>query len=141
MEARWVRQSPQELAFEYKIEYALPSRGWDRRAKVIGALYPIFKSEQDFIEKISSAPIFNLPSNKFDTVHNLTECDSLRELKDLVASYQYPRDVDGIVAGFNSGKPMSLPIVIGGSKGAWILSGNTRLNVARILNVPAKVIL
>jgi hypothetical protein len=48
--------------------------------------------------------------------------------------------VDGIVAGFKAGKSMEMPIIIRGKRGRWILSGNTRMNVARIMNIPIKVI-
>ena len=137
----WRRPTSKELAFEYKVEYALPQRRWDQRAKSIGAPYPIFTSEGDFIAKMGQAIEYHIPIQAFHTVNNLTLCRSIRELKDLVGSYSFPRDVYSLIRGFESGAKMPLPIVVGGSKGSWILGGNTRLNVAAILGYETKTLL
>jgi hypothetical protein len=139
-EAHWVKPSEASLKKEYEVEYALPRRRWDQRSETIGAKYPIFSDAADFAEKILAAKVIDFPKSDFGSVHNLTAINTIDRVKELVATYSYPRDVDGIVAGFKAGKSMEMPIIIRGKRGRWILSGNTRMNVARIMNIPIKVI-
>jgi len=135
---KWVMPKDPDLVLEYKYEYTLPSRHWDKRCKAIGAKYPLFDSEEDFVAKIKAASIEPLTSSM--RVENLTDYESIEDVKDLVSQYQFPRDVDRIVKGYEAGGSMPMPIIIRGKKGSWILSGNTRTNLAFILKIPVKAI-
>jgi hypothetical protein len=135
---KWVMPKPADLALEYKYEYLLPSRHWDKRCKAIGAHYPLFDSEDDFIAKIRAASIEPItPQSK---VENVTDLETIEDVEDLVSTYQRPRDVSSIVNGYRKGGSMPMPIIIRGKKGSWILSGNTRTNLAFILKIPVKAI-
>lgn len=136
---KWVMPSKEDLILEYKYEYALPQRNWDARCKVIGAPYPLFKDQEDFVSWVLGSPIVTLPKNA--RVHNMTELNTIGEIEDLVSGYAFPRDVKRIITGLKSGVLMPAPIIIKGTKGMWILSGNTRQNVAKVLNIPRKFIL
>ena len=59
----------------------------------------------------------------------------------MVSNYQNPRDVDRIVQGLQSGDPLPLPIIVKGSQGMWILAGNTRQAVTRVLGFVPEAIL
>ena len=134
----WIVPKPADLKLEYAYEYILPSRNWAARCKTIGAKYPLFDSEEDFIAKVNAGNIISVtPKSK---IHNMTTIDSIEGIESLVSGYRFPRDVGKIVKGYNSGKPMPMPIVIKGSKGSWILAGNTRSNVAFVMGVPLRVI-
>jgi hypothetical protein len=135
---KWVVPKPADLALEFKYEYALPSRNWPQRCKAIGAAYPIFEDEEDFINKVKSSEVAPLTPKM--GVHNLTNERSVEDVRDLVSGYAYPRDVDRIVQGYEAGTAMPMPIIIRGKKGSWILSGNTRSNLAFILKIPVKAI-
>ena len=134
----WTYPKDDDLILEYRYEYSLPQRGWPQRCKTIGAQYPLFTDESDFIRKVKASPIVSLPANA--RVHNMTDYESIEDIEDLVASYRFPRDVPRIVKGLTKGVTMPAPIIIKGKKGMWILSGNTRQNVALVLNVPRKFI-
>src|SRR5271168_1074668 len=135
---KWVFPSNADLALEYKYEYTLPSRNWAGRCRVIGASYPIFESEDDFIAKVKSSRV--APVTVDMDVNNMTSLRSVEEVRDMVSAYAYPRDVDRIVKGYESGAKMPMPIIIEGKKCSWILSGNTRTNLAFILKIPVKAI-
>jgi hypothetical protein len=135
---QWVKPDSQNLELEYKYEYLLPSRNWDRRCQSIGAQYPLFADQADFNRKILSAPVTTITPEM--RVTNMTHIRTVDGVKDLVNSYQFPRDVDRIIQGFENGAKMPLPIIIKGTKGMWILSGNTRSNLAMIHKVPLKAI-
>lgn len=131
---QWVIPSEADLRLEYRYEYNLPQRNWKQRCKTIGAYFPLFESEDDFVKRIQTeARVITLTRN--DYVHNLTSLKSIEEIEDLVSGYAYPRDVKRIVEGLTNGAHMPMPIIIKGMKGMWILSGNTRQNVAQVLRV------
>lgn len=135
----WIVPSDEDLILEYKYEYNLPQRNWPMRCKTIDAKYPLFENEQDFITKVRAGRIVDL--RKFDPVHNMTNCRSIQEIKDMVSRYAFPRDVDRIVQGYKDGVMMPMPIIIQGAKSSWILSGNTRQNVALVMKIPVKAII
>jgi hypothetical protein len=135
----WTYPKDADLSNEYRYEYALPKRGWPQRCKTIGAKYPVFTDESDFIRKVKASPIVELPPTAY--VHNMTDYETIDDIEDLVAGYAFPRDVKRIVKGLSTGVTMPAPIIVKGKKGMWILSGNTRQNVALVLGVPRKFIL
>lgn len=135
----WNSPKNADLILEYKYEYNLPHRNWPDRCKTIGAPYPLFKDEKDFIQKVKASPLVDLTDDMH--IHNMTNCRSIEAIEMMVAVYAFPRDVKRIVAGMREGVTMPAPIAIKGKKGIWILSGNTRQNVARVLGIPRKIIL
>lgn len=135
----WVMPNKEDLILEYKYEYDLPQRNWAGRCKKIGAPYPLFKDQNDFVRQVMASPIVALSKNEH--VHNMTDINTIGGIEDLVSGYAFPRDVKRIVEGLKAGTAMPAPIIIKGTKGLWILSGNTRQNVAHVLNLPRKFIL
>jgi hypothetical protein len=134
---RWVVPSARELKHEYEYEYLPPKRNWPRRAQTIGAHYPFFTDLEHFMAKVRSGTIVSLRPN--EEMANLSRCQTLEELKDLVSTYTTSKDVDGLVKAFEQGKPMAYPIVIRGRRGRFLMSGNTRINIARILDLPVRI--
>ena len=133
--ANWVMPSDSDLLLEFKYEYE--NRDWERRCDRIDAMYPLFEDGQDFIQKVKAGQVRSFSES--DRVENTTYFD-LDTLREVVAGYAYPRDVDRIIAGFAAGTPMPMPIIIEGSDGSWILSGNTRSNIAYTMGLPCKAI-
>lgn len=138
LKTEWREQTEKELKQEFDYEYALPKRRWDMRAEQIGAKYPIFDSLDDFVEKVKAAPVQVIKHADYHKVRNLTSLETLDDVKEMTSSYSYPRDVDSIVTGFKAKSPMPYPIIIKGKSGMWILSGNTRMNVAKILGIEGR---
>jgi hypothetical protein len=114
---------------------------WEGRARSMGFRFPIFDTIEDFKQALDNAPVIALTHDHDNQINNRSHCDDLSCLKDLVGSYVRPRDVDRIVQGYESNAKIPMPIVLKGSKGEWIMAGNTRLDAAFILNVQPKVIL
>lgn len=134
----WMRPTRKDLELEYEYEYVNPSRNWKQRCHAIEAVFPIFSSLEDFIRKVNESPIERLTA--VTRVHNMTDYRTIEDIEDLVSGYHFPRDVKRIVEGFAALDKMPLPIIIKGRKGRWILSGNTRQNVALVMEVPRKAI-
>jgi hypothetical protein len=135
----WIRYSPESLRADFD-EYAKKEKSkWQGRAMTIGSRFPMFRNLAEFKAALDSAQIVNLDS--LDNVGNLTYNSSIADLEDMVSGYVFPRDVKRIVSGFKSNAKLPLPIVVKGSKGTWILAGNTRSNVARIMGLVPKALL
>lgn len=137
--AHWIMPSEDDLRLEYRYEYNLPQRNWKGRCKTIGANFPLFADEEDFIAKVKASPIVDLTQTMH--VHNLTSLRSVEDVRDLVSGYAFPRDVDRIVTGLKKGVALPAPIIVKGKLGMWILSGNTRQNLASIANIPRQAIM
>ena len=114
---------------------------WKSRATTIGARWPLFTDIEEFKASLKRSKVILLTDNIDRRIQNRSRTTSLDELKSLVGSYIRPRDVDRIVDGFKNNNRIPLPIILKGSKGLWIMSGNTRLDVAGILGVPKKALL
>lgn len=135
----WVRYSSESLQADFN-EYAKKERSkWKDRAAIIGSRFPIFENIVEFKAALDNASIVNL--DKLGDINNLTYNNSIADLKNMVSGYIFPRDVERIISGLKNNVKLPLPIVIKGSKGMWILSGNTRANVARILGYNSKALL
>jgi hypothetical protein len=136
----WVRYTPESLKSDFTEYKKKENTKWKTRANTIGSRFPIFDSLENFKEILDKTEIKNLSDSMDRKINNRSRTSSIEDLKDLVSGYVRPRDVDRIVDGFKSNAKMPLPIVIEGDRGAWIMAGNTRLDVAFILGVQPKVL-
>ena len=127
----WRLPNDKELKEEYQREYEIRQiKNWN-----------LFDNEQDFINKAKKGEL-RLIDEAFDKqISYRSHTTSLEQLKNLVNSYRFPRDVDRIVKGFDNNDDMPVPIVLKFSKGYRVLSGNTRLDAAFILGVKSKVLI
>jgi hypothetical protein len=66
---------------------------------------------------------------------------SIEDIESMVSSYHQPRDVKRIVQGLKNNAQIPMPIILKGSKGMWIMAGNTRQSTARVLGIDADVLL
>lgn len=103
------------------------------------SLSHFFDSIEQFKEALDKAKIVEIDS--LGAIHNLTKNDSVDDIKDMVSSYYKPRDVDRIIKGYKERVQMPLPIILKGSKGTWILAGNTRQAIARVMDIIPKALL
>ena len=107
----------------------------------MGFRFPIFNTFNDFVAALKSAQVITLTREHDRNVMNRSHTHSIEDLKNLVSSYNKPRDVDRIVAGYESNAPMPYPIILKGSDGEWVQAGNTRCDVAFIMGFEPKVLL
>lgn len=90
---------------------------------------------------MKNARIVTIDESNEDTIANLSDAESIEEIVSMVSEYYIPRDVERIVTGMEENHRIPYPVVLQGSKGMYIMSGNTRNNVARVLGVTQKALL
>lgn len=116
-------------------------RKWESRANSMGFRFPIFNTIEDYKEALNSAKIITLDDNTWDSIEHMSYNDSVEDIKLMVSSFTVPRDVDRIVDGIKNNKPIPYPVILKGNNGMFIMSGNTRSNVARVLGTTPKALL
>ena len=135
----WVRYNANSLAADFE-EYKKKEKSkWQDRAEIIGSRFPIFSDLEQFEDALKTAKIVNI--DNLGNVHNMSHNKSIASIEQMVSSYVHPRDVKRIEDGINNNVKLPLPIIIQGSKGLWILAGNTRQSVTRVLGHTPKALL
>lgn len=128
--SNWRKLTLEEIKFEYMVEYP-------KLRMVYGNVYPQFK---DFYDAVRNADIIRVTKSMDRKINYRSSTRSLKELKRLVSSYQYPRDVDRIVAGIEANEKIPYPIVTRDWEGNLrIFGGNTRMDVSFILGINPSV--
>ncbi len=90
---------------------------------------------------IEKAEIVNLDDQVWSLLENTDSCD-VQSLEDVARlADQVSRDYKAIAEAYLAGKPMQSPIVIRHGNTFHLISGNTRLMVARALNIAPKVLI
>jgi len=127
----WIPLSDEQIAQEYEWEYG----------KVEPVFGDIFPTLDDFKEAVKSGQVKRWTEDLDNRTGNRSQVSSLEDLKDLVSGYQFPRDVDRIVKGFEENDPIPHPIVLQtGEDSYWVMSGNTRMDTAYILGITPEVL-
>lgn len=135
----WTRFTDASLEADFQEYKQKEQRKWKQRAELIQARWPLFQDIQEFRQALSSAPVVDVDSLR--SVQNLTKNRSIADIKDMVSSYAWPRDVASIQQGYQENHKMPLPIIIKGQQGMWIMAGNTRQSVARVLGITPRALL
>ena len=136
----WTRYTPQSLQSDWnEYEHKQHSK-WHKRAETIGARWPLFVNLDQFKHALDHAEAVNIDSLD-QYVNNLTVNDDIDDIKDMVGQYQQPRDVDRIVQGMHKGTVLPMPIILQGNDGLWIMAGNTRQSVSRVLGYQPQALL
>jgi hypothetical protein len=139
--SNWVFPKPGTLQADFEEYKKKETKKWKARAESMGFRFPIFNTFEDFVSALKSAKVITLTSGHDRQIMNRSHTSNLKDLKSLVNGYNTPRDVDRIVNGYNTDAPMPYPIVLRGTKGEWIMAGNTRLDTAFIMGITPKVLL
>lgn len=135
----WVRYTPESLLADYSEYKHKENSKWQGRAREIGARWPLFDSQDEFRQSLDASPIVKI--DRISGVHNLTKNNSIDSIKVMVGTYVLPRNVDRIVQGLQSNAQLPLPIILQGSRGMWIMAGNTRQATSRVLGVEPRALL
>lgn len=128
--SNWRKLTLEEIKFEYMVEYP--------KLKIeYGDVYPRFK---DFYDAIRNGEIIKVTKSLDRKISYRSNTRTLKELKRLVSSYRFPRDVDRIVQGIEDNEKIPYPIVTRDEKGNLrIFGGNTRMDVSFILGINPSV--
>ena len=135
----WVRYTPESLSLDFSEYKKKESTKWKNRSLQMGFRFPIFKNIEHFKQCLNDSKIVDNDS-LFD-VENRTENNSIYDIKNMVSNYSHPRDVDRIISGITAGAILPMPIILKGKKGLFIMAGNTRQAVSRVLKVSCEVLL
>lgn len=137
----WVRHDLKTLRSDYE-EYKVKEESkWLGRAHRMGFRFPIFDSFEQYADAIQTSPIIDVDDALWDKVVNLSKSLDLDDLTQMVKTYTVPRDVERIKRGIEQGAKLPYPVILRGDEGYHIMSGNTRLNVARLMGVKTQAIL
>lgn len=136
----WVVPDQETLKADFDEYKKKELKKWSSRAEQMGFRFPIFRTFNEFVQSAKSGKIIVFSPQDWNSIHNLTRVGSISALKDMVSGYQYPRDVDRIYHGMLNNDAIPMPIILKGSKGRWIMAGNTRANVASVLGAPVKAL-
>ena len=130
----WVLPSYMTMVADFVEYQKKEDTKWKIRSKTFGFRFPIFKSLSEYESCIEKATLINLSEYR-TKIGNLSSEPDIESLRELVSGYIYPRDIDRIIVGLKKNKEIPLPVILKGSKGMFIMSGNTRQNVAYILGI------
>jgi len=136
----WVNYTPESLKSDFAEYKKKEDMKWKTRAQSIGARFPLFKGFPEFTQALKKAKVKKLFQGEAERIGNVALNSDIPGVKSMVSVYQRPRDVDRIVKGFESNAKMPIPIILKGKKGEFIMAGNTRLNVAYIMNLLPQVL-
>jgi hypothetical protein len=114
---------------------------------------PSSETVQEITRMLQSAPEVELSDEVWATVENTDSFHHVRsghleDAENLTAEYnavlpvENRRDFNKLLDGFKNGSPMELPAIIRDRQGKMhLISGNTRLMIARALRLQPKVII
>jgi len=137
---KWVRYTPESIKldwYEYKKKEDIK---WKQRAVFLKSRWPLFNSLDHFKKELDNAKIVKFNDFLLDKVNNATDLTNMDDLRNLVSSYIKPRDIDRIINGFVKGEKIPLPIILKSKGKYFIMAGNTRQNVARIMGFVPKAL-
>lgn len=136
----WIFPTAATLQADFDEYKKKEQKKWKHRADIMGFRFPIFDTFEDFVSALKSARVISLTPEHDRNIMNRSHTSSIDSLKSLVGGYNMPRDVDRIVQGYQTDAAIPYPIVLKGSKGEWIMAGNTRLDTAFIMGLQPKVL-
>lgn len=137
--SNWVIPDDNSIELEYDVEYKHHIQ-YD-----FGDIFPTFNS---FKNAVKNGKIISLTESLDRNVENRSRTKDMQQLKSLVSSYrswpQYRNEktLQAIVDGFKKDKPMKMPFILEYEQNQfYIMSGNTRLDIAFMMNIVPKVII
>lgn len=137
---RWKLPLVTELKSDFQ-SYQKNLDKWENRARIILLQTPLFTDFDSFRKLVESSEVREIDRTFAGKISGLSNTSSIASLKSLVGTYSSPRDIKRIEDGFKNNERIPMPIVLQGSKGYWMLSGNARCNTAFILGYKPKVII
>lgn len=136
----WVRPDDNALTHEYKIEYEIKPL-----KQMTGDAFPTLQS---FLAAAKKGKVLSVTDAIDRKIGYRSRTKNKKDLLSLIKGYaSYPqyrneKTIDSIYNGFETGSPMSMPVVLLFADGSMrIMGGNTRMDVATHLGVTPKVLL
>jgi len=137
----WTMHDEETLKSDFDEYQFKEERKWKDRAERMGFRYPIFPTFESYKHSIENGEVVELSDDRWDEIENLSKNSSLDSINDMVNGYTVPRDVERIKQGIENDSKIPYPVILKGTNGYHIMSGNTRINTARVLGVTPKVLI
>lgn len=137
----WTFPDDKTLKSDFEEYKKKENNKWKSRSQSMGFKFPIFSNFEEFKFKLKNADIIKITDKWVNKITHLTNIDDLEELKSMVKSYKRPRDIESIISGFENNDKIPYPIILKGNNGYHIMAGNTRINIARIMNITPEALL
>lgn len=136
--SNWMIPNTDSLRQEYEIEY---------KKHVIHQFGKLWNSFHEFQIAIKNAQIKQINKNFDLNIDNRTHTNSFLSLLGMIKSYKsYPKyrnekTLKNLYNRFKQNKPMDMPIVLNDNENYWIMSGNTRMDIAFQLGINPKILI
>jgi hypothetical protein len=95
-------------------------------------------NQHKLLQNIKDGKLVNLTNNMWEKMENTASNDPHINIKK-VMQWKKHKDVDGILHGFENGDTLPAPIVLIHKNKPILVAGNTRLTIAKLLNVKPKI--
>jgi len=134
----WIQLSEDDIKLEYNVEY---------KNHIIYSFGDIFPTYEDFKFKVKNGIIKKINKDFDNKISNRSQTTSYEGLLSLIKGYRsYPeyrneKTLNKIYEAFKNNKPMKMPIVLYHNGRYFIMSGNTRMDIAFQLGIDPKVII
>lgn len=126
----WHRPTDQDLEFEWETE-------WDKLRYYLDTDF--FDDRENFVDACQKGRVVRLTRHGDDHVERRTYCDSIQELEDTVSTYRSAERRKGmptkLAEMMQNNMALPTPILFRYRGSVYCVGGNTRLDVARILQV------
>lgn len=133
----WVVPSNSALEKEYKVEYL------HHIVYNFGEMWPNFA---DFVHAATVGRVITLSEADDRRIGNRSRMDNMFDLVQLVSTYRsWPefRNMNTLIdmiSRFKNNEPMTMPIVLSKRGDMFLMSGNTKLDIAFMMNVEPKAL-
>lgn len=127
----WQPLTPSDLAFEHETE-------WDKMRYFLNTTF--FDQKENFVSLVSQhGRIVRLTRHGDQQVNRRTHCASIAELEDMVSTYRSAARRKGVPTQLahmmRAGEPLPTPLLMKRGNEIYVVGGNTRLDVAEILQI------
>lgn len=138
MFSNWVKPSHEAIEKEYNVEY---------KNHIIHGFGELWPSINDFIQALNNAAVVSLSKEDDYNVYNRSYTKNMEGLVDLVCTYRsWPkfRNMDtlqNMIMRFKENRPLTMPIILSENKTLYLMSGNTKLDIAFMMDITPKVLI
>jgi hypothetical protein len=134
----WVLPSQTSIEKEYNVEYK------HHIINIFGELWP---TPDDFTQAVNNAIVISLSKEDDFHVENRSHTKNMVDLVDLVSTYRsWPEfrnmiTLKDMIMRFKENNPMTMPIILTENDNYYIMSGNTKLDIAFMMGITPKALI
>lgn len=134
----WVKPSQASIEKEYNVEY---------KHHIIYGFGDLWPTLDDFTHAVNNAIVKSLSKEDDFRVENRSHTKNMIDLVNLVSTYQsWPEfrnmeTLTDMIMRFKENNPMTMPIILSENDNFFIMSGNTKLDIAFMMGITPRVLI